>query len=238
MRTSGSVPRFSDRDPEADLYGSNPATARLSQRRRLAIVLTLNLALIAGLVTVGVVAHSVGVLAAAGDTLADSAALVLGLIAVTLRDRDPNHPRANRPIAIVALINAGILVAVTIGVTVEAIVRLREGSPAVLGLPMAAVSMITVAVMIAGALVLGLSAHREDIHMKSVLLDTIADAAGAAGVVVAGTIIWVTGGLFWLDPVIALLLAAVIGYAGMRLAIQAIAALRGPMSPSIATETS
>ena len=65
------------------------------------------------------------------------------------------------------------------------------------------------------------------IHMKSVLIDTLADAAAAAGVLVAGTIIWLTGGLYWLDPVIALVLAAVIGYSGIRLAIQAIAALSG-----------
>jgi cobalt-zinc-cadmium efflux system protein len=206
---------------------SNPGTVRFSQRRRLAIVLALNLALIGGLVTVGIAARSVGVLAAAGDTLADSVALALGLIAVTLRDRNPDHPRANRPIAIVALVNAAILIAVTVIVTVEAIARLREGSPAVLGFPMAVVSLITLAVMIAGAIVLGLSARREDIHMKSVLLDTLADAAAAAGVLVAGTIIWRTGGLYWLDPVIALILAAVIGYAGAQLAVQAVAALRG-----------
>ncbi|MET4706055.1 cation diffusion facilitator family transporter [Frigoribacterium sp. UYMn621] len=206
---------------------SNPGTVRFSQRRRLAIVLALNLALIGGLVTVGIAARSVGVLAAAGDTLADSVALALGLIAVTLRDRNPDHPRANRPIAIVALVNAAILIAVTVIVTVEAIARLREGSPAVLGFPMAVVSFITLAVMIAGAIVLGLSARREDIHMKSVLLDTLADAAAAAGVLVAGTIIWRTGGLYWLDPVIALILAAVIGYAGAQLAVQAVAALRG-----------
>jgi cobalt-zinc-cadmium efflux system protein len=206
---------------------SNPGTVRFSQRRRLAIVLALNLALIGGLVTVGIAARSVGVLAAAGDTLADSVALALGLIAVTLRDRNPDHPRANRPIAIVALINSAILIAVTVIVTVEAIARLREGSPAVLGFPMAVVSLITLAVMIAGAIVLGLSARREDIHMKSVLLDTLADAAAAAGILVAGTIIWLTGGLYWLDPVIALILAAVIGYAGAQLAIQAVAAIRG-----------
>lgn len=206
---------------------SNPGPARLSQSRRLAIVLALNVALIGGLVTVGIVARSVSVLAAAGDTLADSVALALGLIAVALRDRDPDHPRANRWIAIVALINATILIAVTVGVTVEAIGRLREGSPAVLGLPMAVVSLITLAVMIAGALVLGLSAHREDIHMKSVLVDTLADAAAAAGVLVAGAVIWATGGLYWLDPVIALILAAMIGYAGIGLARQAIAALLG-----------
>lgn len=206
---------------------SNPGPARFSQRRRLTIVLALNIALIGGLVTVGIVARSVSVLAAAGDTLADSVALALGLIAVALRDRDPDRPRANRPIAIVALVNATLLIAVTVGVTLEAIVRLCEGSPAVHGLPMAVVALVTLAVMIAGALVLGLSAHREDIHMKSVLLDTLADAAAAAGVLVAGVIIWLTGGLYWFDPVVALILAAVIGYAGTRLTLQAVAALRG-----------
>ncbi|WP_308467297.1 cation diffusion facilitator family transporter [Rathayibacter soli] len=193
----------------------------------MSIVLALNLALIGGLVIVGLAANSLGVLAAAGDTLADSIALILGLVAVALRDRDPDRPQANRPIAIVALINAAILIAVTVSVAIEAITRLSEGSPAVLGFSMAVVSSITLAVMIAGALVLGLSARREDIHMKSVLLDTLADAAAAAGVLVAGLVIWLTTGLYWLDPVIALVLAAVIGYAGARLAAQAVAALRG-----------
>lgn len=198
-----------------------------TQRRRLTIVLALNLTLIVGLVTVGVTARSVGVLAAAGDTLADSVALALGLAAVALRDRDPDRTHANRPIATVALINAVILIAVTVGVAVEAIMRLTQGSPAVSGLPMAVVSLITLAVMVAGALVLGLSSHREDIHMKSVLLDTLADAAAAAGLLVGGTVIWLTGGLYWIDPIIALILAAVIGVVGIRLARQAVAALRG-----------
>lgn len=204
-----------------------PESSRATQRSRLSIVLALNLALIVGLVVVGLTAGSLGVLAAAGDSLADSVALALGLVAVALRDREPDHPRANRPIAIVALINGVILIAVTIAVAVEAIMRLSEGSPAVMGFPMAVVSLITLVVMFVGALVLGLSAHREDIHMKSVLLDTLADAAAAAGVLVAGVIIWVTDGLYWLDPVIALILAAVIGVVGTRLSVQAVAALRG-----------
>ncbi len=217
---------------------AHPGSARFSQQRRLSIVLALNFALIGGLVIVGFAARSVGVLAAAGDTLADSVALALGLIAVGLRDRDPGHPRANRPIAIVALINATILIAVTVAVAIESIVRLVEGAPAVLGLPMAVVSLITLAVMISSALVLGLFVHREDIHMKSVLLDTLADAAAAAGVLVAGVVIWVTGGLYWLDPVLAFILAAVIGFVGIRLAVQAVAALREePRSTSTMTET-
>lgn len=206
---------------------SSPANPRSTQRRRLAIVLALNIALIGGLIIVGITARSVAVLAAAGDTLADAIALTLGIVAVTVRDRDPENPHANRPIAIVALMNALLLIAVTVGVAIEAIARLRDGSPAVLGLPMAVVALVTLVVMITGALVLGLSAHREDIHMKSVLIDTLADAAAAAGVLTAGIIIWITGGLYWLDPVIALLLAAAIGYTGTRLAMQAFASLRG-----------
>lgn len=63
--------------------------------------------------------------------------------------------------------------------------------------------------------------------MKSVLFDTLADAAAAAEVLVAGTIIWLNGRFCWLDPVIALFLATVIGCARTRLAIQAVTALRG-----------
>jgi len=206
---------------------ASPSTVRLSQSGRLTVVLALNLALIGGLVAAGIMARSVSVLAAAGDTLADCVALALGLIAIAVRDRDPDRPHATRPIAIAALVNATVLIMVTLSVGIEAVVRLRDGSPAVLGLPMALVSLVTLGVMIAGALVLGMSARREDIHMKSVLVDTLADAAAAAGVLVAGSIIWVSRGLYWLDPVIALILAAVIGYTGIRLASQAVAALRG-----------
>lgn len=200
---------------------------RWSQRRRILIVLGLNLALIIGLVIAGLLAHSVSVLAAAGDTIADCFALVLGLIAITLRDRDPDHPHAQRPIAIAALVNATLLLAVTVTVTVEAISRLREGSPPVEGLPMVIVSVITMVVMLAGAFVLGRSAAGEDLHMRSVLIDALADAAAAAAIAVAGVIILVTNGLYWLDPVLALAVSILIAIAAMQLIVKAVAALRG-----------
>lgn len=200
---------------------------RWSQRRRILTVLGLNLALIIGLVIAGLLAHSVSVLAAAGDTIADCFALVLGLIAIALRDRNPDHPHAQRPIAIAALVNATLLLAVTVTVTVEAISRLQEGSPPVEGLPMVIVSVITMIVMLAGALVLGRSAAGEDLHMRSVLIDALADAAAAAAIAVAGGIILVTNGLYWLDPVLALGVSALITIAAIQLIVKAIAALRG-----------
>ncbi len=68
----------------------------MTRRARLLIVLGLNLALIAGLVAVGIAGHSVGLLAAGGDYLADSGAIVLALLAllaIWLRDRPPTARR-------------------------------------------------------------------------------------------------------------------------------------------------
>jgi cobalt-zinc-cadmium efflux system protein len=54
----------------------------VSQSQRLALVLGLNLALVAALVIVGVAAHSLGVLAAGVDYLADAAAIAVSLFAI------------------------------------------------------------------------------------------------------------------------------------------------------------
>jgi cobalt-zinc-cadmium efflux system protein len=48
-----------------------------------------------------------------------------------------------------------------------------------------------------------------DLSVAAVLLDTIADAAAAAGVAATGEIILATGGWYWLDPAVALVIAVV-----------------------------
>ena len=198
----------------------------MSQQRRLGIVLGLNLSLIAALVIVGLTAGSVGVLAAAGDTAADSIALVLGLIAVTVRDRsiDARHSLA---IPAVALINGSALLIVTVLIGVEATRRLLHGVPEVHGLPMLIVSIVTMAVLLVGAWVLGASAASEDLHMRSVLLDTLADAAAAGAVAIAGTVIALTGRFFWLDPALGLVIGIVVAVPAIALCRMAVAVLRG-----------
>jgi hypothetical protein len=59
----------------------------------LAIVLVMNLGLIAGLVIVGLSAHSLGVLAEGVDYLADTAAINVTLLATWLSDRPPTLKR-------------------------------------------------------------------------------------------------------------------------------------------------
>ncbi len=69
----------------------------MSQRRRLTVVLALNLTMIVSLVLVGLSAHSLGVLAAGGDYVADSTAIGLGILAVTIRDRSGSTRRPRPP---------------------------------------------------------------------------------------------------------------------------------------------
>lgn len=186
----------------------------MTQRRRLTIVLCLNLVMLVGLVVVGLSAHSLGVLAAGGDYVADSAALGLGILAVTMRGRNGPHSRAP---TIVAGINAAALLVVSVLVLVAGVRRLIVGTPHVQGLPVLIVSGIATLVMLAGVLVLGAGAGREDLHMRSVLLDTLSDALTSAAVAVSGAVIFLTGRLFWLDSALSVAIAGFVGAGAFHL---------------------
>jgi cobalt-zinc-cadmium efflux system protein len=198
----------------------------VSQRRRIAMVLLLNFAMIAGLVLGGLRSHSLGLLAEGGDFLADSAALALGLLATHLRD----HHRNERATTWVALVNAVWLLALSVGVGVSGARRLIEGTPEVHGVPVLVVSAIAAGVMLVAALILGADAGSEDLHMRSILLDTIADGAAAAVVAAGGAVIAIWHRWFWLDAVAACLVSAVIAFAAVNLLVDVSRALRaGPV---------
>ena len=193
----------------------------MARRARLLIVLGLNLVLIAGLVVVGIAGHSIGLLAAGGDYLADSGAITLALLAIWLRDRPPTTRRPEgypRATAYVARVNASLLLVVVVLVFAAAARRLLTGVGHVHGVPVLVAAVVAAAVMVGGALVLRGDIDQDDdtdadrANMRAVLLDTVADAAAAAGVATAGLIIIVTGGWFWVDPTVALLISSVIGY--------------------------
>ena len=197
----------------------------MSRTQRLVVVLALNLALVAALVTVGVTAHSLAVLAEGSDYLLDAAGVAVALLAIWLSARPPSRARPGgypNATSIAALVNAGWLLALELLVAAAAIDRLATGAPQVHGLPVLLVSGIAALVMTAGALVLHGDAaddrtQERDLSVAAVLLDTVADAATAAGVAAAGAIILATGGWYWLDPAVALAIAIVVAYHALAL---------------------
>lgn len=199
----------------------------MSRTRRLTVVLLLNLGLVTALVVVGLAAHSLAVLAAGADYLADAAAIGVSLLAIWIASRPRGHPKAT---TVAALVNAGWLLILNIVIIVAAIQHLAAGAHHVEGLPVLIVSAIAAVVMLAGALILGGDADdddgTEDLNVKAVLLDTAADAAAAAGAAVSGAIILASGGLYWLDPATALVIAVIIGYHALKLTHKVTAALR------------
>ncbi len=201
--------------------------------QRLTVVLGLNLALITALVIVGLAAHSLAVLAAGADYLADAGAIGVSLLAIRLAGRPPSRARpGGYPHAtnLAALVNAGWLLVLNILIAVAAVQRLAAGTRRVEGLPVLIVSGVAATVMLAGALILrgdpDDDGGEEDLNVKAVLLDTAADAAAAGGVAVSGAVILGAGGWYWLDPAVALVIAVIVGYHAQKLVRKVVAALR------------
>jgi cobalt-zinc-cadmium efflux system protein len=220
----------------------------VSRTQRLIVVLALNLGLVAALVIVGITAHSLAVLAEGSDYLLDAAGVGVALLAIRLsarpasRARPDGHPTATD---IAALINCGWLLVLEILVIGAAAERLITRTPQVHGLPVLIVSGVAALIMTAGALVLHADADAadaadaadddadgRDLSVAAVLLDTIADAAAAAGVAATGGIILVTGGWYWLDPAVALVIAVVIAYHALALLRKVLARLRPGGAPA------
>jgi cobalt-zinc-cadmium efflux system protein len=194
----------------------------MTKGTRLGLVLLLNVAMVVALVIVGLASHSLGVLAAGGDYLGDAAGVALSLVALRMSRHQHGHPRAT---SYAALANATFLLVVTAVVIVEALRRLIGGAPHVAGLPVIVVSLIAGAVMAICALIIG-TVESEDLNMRSVMLDTLADGASAAGVAVSGAIILANKGVYWLDSAVALGIALIITYHAVKLVRHVLAHLR------------
>src|ERR1019366_2200554 len=158
--------------------------------------------MLVGLSVVGFSSHSLGVLAAGGDYLLDSGAIIFGLLAIFVRNRNGEESKAT---AVAALPYFLLLLVISITVTVEAINRLRNNVPHIHALPVVLVSFLAAGVMALGACIL--EGDEDDLHMRSVWLDTVADAVSAAAIGVTAVIILVTNKFFWADSIVAILIS-------------------------------
>ena len=196
-----------------------PAAAQVSARRerRLRLVLVLNLSMVAVQVVAGFVAHSVGLLSDAGHNLTDVAAVVLSLIAVRLARRPATSSRTygwHRSTVLAAQANAAGILVVTVVIAIESIRRLLDPTPVHGGL---VVVVALVALVVNGVSAFLLWERSADLNMRSALLHMAGDAAASAGVAVAGLVMWISNGMYWLDPLVSLGIGLLIGIEAIRL---------------------
>lgn len=185
--------------------------------RRMAIVLAINLAMLAIGIAGGLLFDSLALLADAGHVLTDVLAIGVALFAGWMARRPAGPQRTfgfRRGEIFAALFNGFTLVAIAVLVFVAAIGRLSE-PPSVDGGGVILVGLLSLLGNAGGALVLA-GGDRTNVNLEGVLRHTAADALGALGVVVAGLIV-VTTGWQQADAVVSIAIAVLILLGSWRL---------------------
>lgn len=158
----------------------------------------------------GLAISSMALIADAGHNLSDVLGLVLAWIASRLAKTTPTKTRTyglRKSTILAALFNAVILLIAVGAITVEAIRKFIEPEP-VAGNVIMIVAGIGVVINTITAL-LFVSGRNKDLNIKGAFLHMAADAAVSLGVVLAGLAISTTH-LYWIDPVISLVIVVVI----------------------------
>jgi cobalt-zinc-cadmium efflux system protein len=178
--------------------------------RAFAIGITLNIGYVIAQVLFGLAAHSLALLADAGHNLGDVMGLAMAWGASVLAQRQPSARYTyglRRSTILASLVNAILLLVAVGGITWEAIRRFGEHQQ-VAGITVIWVAAVGVAINWVTAM-LFFSGRKDDLNIKGAFLHMASDAAVSAGVVLAGLVILLSG-WWWLDPVVSLLINAVI----------------------------
>jgi cobalt-zinc-cadmium efflux system protein len=183
-----------------------------------AIGAALNTAFVIAELIFGYAANSLALISDAIHNLSDVIALLLAWGAAWLSQKQPTQRHTygyRRASILAALFNAGLLLVAVGGIVVEAVNRLVEPAP-VAGLTVILVAALGV-VINGGTALLFMRGRHGDLNIRGAYLHMVADAGVSLGVVIAASVIMLTGWL-WLDPAISLVIAAVVFWSGWGLA--------------------
>ena len=171
-----------------------PSTASAGQRRRLAVVLGLTLAVLVAEVVGAALTGSLALLADAGHMATDAAGIALALGAVTLAQLPPGGRRTfgwQRLEILAAVANGLLLIAVAGFVVVQAVRRIGS-PPEVDSGPMLVIAGVGLAVNLVALAVLH-QGRATSLNVRGAYLEVLADALGSVAVVVAALVIAATG---------------------------------------------
>jgi len=183
--------------------------------RRLVASALLNTTITAAELVGGLVAGSLALLSDAAHNASDAAAVILALLARRFSRRPPTARHTygfRRAEVLAALVNAVVLVAVTVLIAREAVARLLHPEPVQQGI-MLAVALVALAAN-AGSVLLLRRHEQHDVNVRSAFLHMVQDALASVAVVVAALLAR-TGVGPYVDPVAAI----VVGLAVLRSAL-------------------
>jgi len=203
--------------------------------RRLLAVLALTLSFAAVEAVAGWWTGSLALLGDAGHMVTDSLALGLAAGASLLALRGPSHRHSyglGRVEVLAALGNALLMIGLVALISAEAVQRLGDPRP-VHGAGVMVVAFLGLLVNLAAAWLL--MGGRHNLNVRAALLHVIGDLLGSVAALISGAVILATG---WttIDPLLSLLIVALILASAVRVLLDALHALMEGVPPHLNLE--
>lgn len=186
---------------------TSQGTTRTTQVLRFSLAATLAYVLVTFIA--GIRAHSLALLSESGHNVSDFLALLLSFAAVHFQSRPADHARTfgyQRAGVLAAFVNAATLIFIALWIGVEAVHRLAY--------PVTVQPRLMMVVAAAGVAMNGVIAAllwgvARDVNLRSAFLHMAGDTLSTGAVIAGGAGILLTG-RNWIDPVLSLVIAALI----------------------------
>lgn len=185
---------------------------RLERRGRLRAALVVTVAVLAVECAGALASHSLALFADAAHLFADLAALILAYAAMTMADRAPTRRHTfglYRAEILAAFVNAQILLVLSIGILVEAILRFRAPVAVHTRVMLFVAAFALVANLISVRLLSRGHAHRDNLNLRAAYFEVFGDMLLSAAVLAVAVAIPATG-WGWLDPAVSAAVALAI----------------------------
>lgn len=190
--------------------GHNHEHAAATSGGRLLITLILNLIITIAEIIGGLISGSLSLISDALHNFSDGIAVVISYLAIRLNQKPKNSQYTfglKRAQIIAAIINAGVLVAISIYLFVESYFRFIAPEPIEARL-MIIVATIGLLANTIGTLLLRTGA-KNNINIRSAYLHLLSDAVSSVGVIIGGIVIYLWN-VYWVDPLLTVLISVYI----------------------------
>ncbi|MFC2115618.1 cation diffusion facilitator family transporter [Bacteroidota bacterium] len=191
---------------QENTHARHHSTAGISEKNLLAAVV-LNFTITLAEVIGGILSNSLALLSDALHNLGDGLAVLLAYIAHRVSKRESNVRKTfgyKRVEILAAFINSIILVAICIFLIYEAVERFRNPAP-IKGVIMFSVASVGLVANLV-AMILLQKDSRKNINIRAAYLHLIGDTLSSVIVIAGGILIWKFE-IYWLDPLITVLIS-------------------------------
>jgi cobalt-zinc-cadmium efflux system protein len=200
---------------------------------RLLITVILNFTITIAEIIGGIISGSLSLISDAFHNFSDGVSVIISYFAIRLKQRNFSSKHTfgfKRAEILAAVINSSVLVVISVYLFYEAILRFQNPEP-VKGLLMTIIAAIGLSANVIGTLLLKRDAGTS-INIRSSYLHLLTDAISSVAVILGGLAI-VLWNIYWIDPVLTILIAVYITRESFKILSDAIHVLMEGAPPGI-----